>query len=63
MLEHVYGTEGQAVTWLYRFDGHGAVLRYDYAEGGWDRQAGSMILGILPMTWDFDPWYGTDKSF
>lgn len=59
MIDRVYGTEGGAITWLYRFDGHGAIVRYSQEGGAWQRQAGSMILGILPMTWSFDPWSET----
>lgn len=61
LIDHVYGTEGGAITWLYRFDGQGALVRYSYDAGRWLRQAGTMILGITPTTRDFDPWWGTDK--
>ena len=63
MIETVFGTEGGEVTWLDRFDGHGAVLRFSqFMSEPWRRQAGTLILGIGPQTWDFDPWGGTDVA-
>ena len=62
-LERVYETEGGEITWLYRFNGRGMILRYSDESGQWLRQAGLIYLGTTPATWDFDPWWGTDKRF
>jgi hypothetical protein len=56
LLEVVHGTEGGAITWLFRYDGRGAITRYAGDAGGWQRQFGSMILGPGPDTWDFEGW-------
>ena len=63
MIEHVFSTEGDPVTWLFRFGGHGAVTRYMAEKGHWQRQAGSMILGVTSTSWDFDPWDLAAKQF
>lgn len=63
LLERVFGTEGGEITRLYRFDGRGALLIYQYSDGGWFRQAGSMILGFTPGAFDFEPWWGTEVRF
>ena len=60
LVENVSGTEGGAITWLFRFNGRGAISRYAGSGGHWSRQSGSMILGITPLIWDFDPWSGTE---
>ncbi len=63
LLQTVFGTEGGTLTWLFRFDGRGAVTRYAGSDGKWQRQSGTLILGITPLAWDFDPWPDTDVSF
>ena len=68
MIERVYGTEGGEMLWIYRYDGSGRLVRYSHdqtisGDGGsadsWGRSEGAMILGITPLTWDFDPWFST----
>jgi hypothetical protein len=68
MIERVFGTEGGEMLWIYRYDGSGRLVRYshDQTVGGdgrsadsWARSDGAMILGITPLTWDFDPWSAT----
>ena len=68
MTQRVYGTEGGEMLWIYRYEGQGRLIRYshDQTVGGdgktsdaWGRSEGAMILGITPLAWDFDPWYGT----
>ena len=60
MIEHVYGTEGGAITLLYRFAGVGAVRTYHFESGHWHRADGGVILGPPGHSWDFEPWTGTD---
>jgi hypothetical protein len=62
LVQTVFGTEGGTLTWLYRFDGRGAVTRYAGSDGKWQRQSGTLILGITPLAWDFDPWPDTDVA-
>jgi hypothetical protein len=72
MIEQVYGTEGGAILWIYRYDGQGRLVRFQHDtsvnnDGGtndtWRRNEGAMILGINPLAWDFDPWDGTEQQF
>jgi hypothetical protein len=58
LFQLVHGTEGGDIVWLFRYDGHGALVRYSYGAPRWRRQVGSLILGPTPTTWDFDPWSG-----
>jgi hypothetical protein len=66
LIDTATGTEGGSFTILYRFDGRGAISRAmdpvdaNGRAGPWLRQWGTLILGITPSTWDFDPWSGTD---
>ncbi len=60
MLVQVYGTEGGAILWLDRYDGHGPVRRYQRDSGQWRRLVGTLMLGITPSGWDLDPWSGGD---
>ncbi len=59
MFQHLYGTEGDELLRLYRFDGGGPVVRYQRDGTAWRRSEGAMILGITPLTWNFDPWTDT----
>ena len=61
MINRVYGTEGGEILWIYRYDGVGRLLRYQQDGSNWGTHEGAMILGITPQTWDFDPWWGTDR--
>lgn len=54
--EVVVTTAQDGRTWLYRFTGTGAVMRYWQDSDTWYRGAGSMIL--LDELWDFAPWDG-----
>jgi hypothetical protein len=56
LLEIVHGTEGGDITWLYRYAGHGAVLRYVGEGGNWVRQAGALIVGPGADAWSFEQW-------
>jgi hypothetical protein len=56
VVEVVHGAEGGTFTWLFRYDGNGAITKYSNDVGGWHRQVGSMILGVAATGWDFDPW-------
>lgn len=49
-------TEGTPVTWLYRYAGQGAIMRWVGEDGTWTRQEGSLVLGLSSYIWDFDPW-------
>lgn len=51
-----FGTEGGEVIEIVRFDGSGAITRYQQADGRWVRQRGSLILGAPGRSWTFDPW-------
>lgn len=72
MIDQVYGTEGGAILRIYRYDGAGRItmFQHDQSANGldgttkdaWGVVEGSMILGITPAAWDFDPWDGTDKQ-
>jgi hypothetical protein len=68
MIEQVYGTEGGPVLWIYRYDGHGRIVRFQHdtsvnGDGSradsWSRSEGAMILGIDSSGWSFEPWEGT----
>ena len=60
VFQLVYGTEGGDIVWLFRYDGHGALVRYSEESTRWRRQVGSLILGPTPTTWSFDPCSGGD---
>jgi len=62
LVQKVFGTEGGELTWVYRFDGQGAITRYAGSGGTWQRQSGTLILGTTPLAWDFDPWPDTDVT-
>lgn len=51
-----FGTEGNEVIDLFRFDGVGAITRYQWSAGDWVHERGGMILGPREGTWSFDPW-------
>jgi hypothetical protein len=56
LLFHVFSTEGEPITWLYRYSGHGAVLRYESSSDSWLRQAGALVLGpVSAADWSFEP--------
>jgi hypothetical protein len=57
MIRESVGVEGGVVE-LFRFNGDGAILRYLSADGVWRDQAGTMVLGVGPAAWSFDPWTG-----
>jgi len=68
LIDQLYGTEGGELLWIYRYGGHGRLIRYQHdqtvADDGrtvdaWGRSEGAMILGITQLAWDFDPWAGT----
>ncbi len=55
MVERVASVEGDPVLLLYRYAGHGPVIRYRRSSGQWDRIEGSMTLELTPLTSSFDP--------
>ena len=55
-IQQVYSAEGAPITWLYRYAGHGAVIRWVGEDGKWQQQDGSLVLGLSSYTWDFDLW-------
>ena len=70
MIDRLYGTEGGELLVIYRYDGHGRLIAYEHDQtvGGdgqvsnaWRRAEGAMNLGITPLGWDFEPWWGTDS--
>ena len=61
MINRVYGTEGGEILWIYRYDGAGRLRRFQQDGTNWAMNEGAMILGITPQTWDFDPWWGTER--
>jgi hypothetical protein len=56
LVQTVFGTEGGDIIRVYRFEGRGAVLMYTLESGPWVRRPGSLVLGLEPGGWDFDPW-------
>ena len=57
LLEKVYSTEGDPITLLYRYEGTGAIIRYRTDEaGGWDVEAGGLILDPGGTSFSFDVW-------
>ena len=68
MIHQRPSTEGGENIEIYRYRGQGRVvlLRSDggldatgHPADTWQRTEGALILGITPLTWDFDPWDGT----
>jgi hypothetical protein len=55
-IQQSFGIEGDEVIDLYRFDGAGAISRYERSGNRWFQQQGTMILGPRAGTWSFDPW-------
>jgi len=72
MIDRVYGIEGGEILWIHRYDGQGRLVRLQHdvsvdndgrTNDTWQRYEGAMILGITPLTWDLDPWYGTGHRY
>lgn len=55
IIEKVYSTEGDPATWLTRYLGSGAVVRYSRYHGQWVLRRGALDLGYAPEGWSFDP--------
>jgi len=51
-----FGVEGGEVIDVVRFDGGGAITRYEQADGRWVSQRGGLILNVAGGSWAFDPW-------
>jgi hypothetical protein len=71
MIHKLYGIEGGEILYVYRYDGQGRVLRFNYYDGTdadgnayetWWRSEGAMILGTGAFPWAFDPWEATNRK-
>jgi hypothetical protein len=71
MVARLHGTEGADLLEIRRYAGSGPLIGYQHdqtvgqdgrAANIWRRDAGAMILGIDPSSWDFDPWWGTEQK-
>ncbi len=56
VIQVSFGTEGGEVLDIVRFNGTGALTRYQEADGRWTVQRGSLILGAPGGSWTFNPW-------
>lgn len=56
LLVSTFGTEGDPITLLYRYLGHGALVQYEGGEGAWHRTPGSLIPNPGGATFSFDQW-------
>jgi len=56
IIREAPATDGGVVIEVIRFDGAGAITRYQRTDARWIKQLGGIVLGPTEETWDFDPW-------